>query len=199
LQRGLEKNGYKMEKRGILFVISGPSGCGKTTLGENLLSQSSNLVRSISVTTRPPRKGEKNGREYFFVSKEKFKEMIKRDKFLEWANVFGYFYGTPRDFVIRNLKRGKDVVLIIDVQGAMQVKKKFPQAVFIFIAPPSLKVLRERLIKRGLDSSIEIEKRLRQAKIEMEYQKEYNYIIVNDKLDMAIKLLNCIISLERIT
>ncbi|MCM8783860.1 MAG: guanylate kinase [Candidatus Omnitrophica bacterium] len=187
-----------MKRKGLLFVISGPSGCGKTTLGEEIISGNKNLVRSVSVTTRPPRRGERRGKAYFFVNDKEFMELKKRNKLLEWAKVFGYFYGTPREFVVRKISQGKDVVLIIDVQGAMQVKKKFPHAVFIFIAPPSLQALRERLKKRGLDSSSEIEKRLRQAKKEMEFKREYNYILINDDLDVAKKILNAIITLERL-
>ncbi|MGE4357616.1 MAG: guanylate kinase [Candidatus Omnitrophota bacterium] len=186
------------KKKGVLFVISGPSGCGKTTLGEMIISENNNLVRSVSMTTRPPRRGERQGKEYFFVDEKRFLEWKEKDKFLEWAKVFNYFYGTPREFVMKNLNQGKNVVLIIDVQGAMQVKKKFPDAVFIFIAPPSLKTLRERLKKRGLDSPAEIKKRLRQAREEMTYQGYYNYILVNDKLDTTKKILNAIIALEKI-
>lgn len=183
--------------KGKLFVISGPSGCGKTTLGEKIIFNNPNLVRSISMTTRSPRKGEKNGREYFFVDEKKFIELIRKKNFLEWANVFGNFYGTPQEFVLENLNKGKDVLLIIDVQGAMQVRKRFPQAVFIFIAPPSLRILEKRLKKRGLDSSSEINNRLKQAKLEMGYQKKYNYIIINNELDRATKLLGSIIAFEK--
>lgn len=179
-------------------MISGPSGCGKTTLGERILSGDRDLVRSVSVTTRPARKGEREGREYFFVSKEKFASLREGNKFLEWAEIFGYFYGTPRDFVFEKINQGKDVVLIIDVQGARQVRKIFPQAVFIFLRPPSLKVLSERLKKRKLDAGREIEKRLRQAEREMRYEREYDYIVVNEDLDRATELLKAIISLERI-
>lgn len=186
------------KKKGLLFVISGPSGCGKTTLGKRILSQSNNLWRSVSVTTRPMRRGERNGKEYFFVKEKEFREMREKGKFLEWANTFGYFYGTPRQFVLENIKKGKDVILIIDVQGAMQVKKKFPQAIFIFIAPPSRKALRERMRKRSVDSPSEIKRRLLQAEKEMNYQNQYDYILINDDLDIATKILKAIITLERI-
>ncbi|MCM8778206.1 MAG: guanylate kinase [Candidatus Omnitrophica bacterium] len=186
------------KRKGLLFVISGPSGCGKTTLGEKILSGDKNLVRSVSVTTRPRRKGEKEGREYFFVSEKEFTRLREEDSFLEWAKIFGYFYGTPKEFVLKNINQGKDVILIIDVQGARQVRKKFPQAISIFLTPPSLKTLQERLKKRRLDGPGEIEKRLQQAEKELRSQREYDYIVMNKDLDKATELLSAIISLERI-
>lgn len=185
-----------LSREGLLFVISGPSGCGKTTLGRELLQSSPELVRSVSVTTRPRRQGEKEGREYFFVSRAQFIRLRKQNKFLEWARVFSHFYGTPRDFVLKTIAGGKDVLLIIDVQGAMQIKQKFPQAIFIFINTPSPELLGERLRKRGLDLTVDIERRIRQAKKELAYRKEYDYEIINDRIETARERLKAILIAE---
>lgn len=184
-------------EQGLLFVISGPSGCGKTTLGRRLLRYLPDLVRSISVTTRQRRKKEKNGREYLFVDESEFNRLRQENKFLEWARVFDCFYGTPRDFVLKNIRRGKDVLLVIDVQGAMQIKKKLPEAIFIFISPPSDTALEERLKKRRLDSPAEVKRRLGEARKEMACRKKYDYEIINDKIETASGLLKSIVEAER--
>jgi guanylate kinase len=184
------------KRKGLLFVISGPSGCGKTTLGQALIKDSSGPVRSISVTTRPRRKGERNGREYFFVSKAEFARLRRKHRFLEWAKIFDHFYGTLRDFVGQKRRQGKDVLLLIDVQGAIQIRKNIPDAVFIFIAPPSYAVLKKRLERRGLDSSREIARRLRQARKEMACCKAYDYVIINNHLEKARAKLAAIIMAE---
>lgn len=187
----------KQNKKGLVFVVSGPSGCGKTTLGKKVIGHFPDVVLSVSVTTRPRRKGEKNGREYIFVDKKKFVFLKRQNKFLEQAKVFGNFYGTLRQTIKENTDKGKDVILLIDIQGAMQIKRKLPYATFVFINPPSLSVLKERLERRGLDSAVEVGKRLKRAREEMARNKEYDYNIVNDEIEVALEHLKSIIIAER--
>ncbi|NLB51583.1 MAG: guanylate kinase [Syntrophomonadaceae bacterium] len=186
-----------MTRRGILFVISGPSGVGKGTIRNALLPRVDNLQVSISATTRKPRSNEVNAREYFFVSEDEFRELIAEDKLIEWACVYSNLYGTPRDFVMKSLEKGLDVLLEIDIQGAMQVKEKMPEGVFIFIAPPSIDELIERLCNRGQDSQESIEARFAASQKEMSYMKEYDYVVVNDNLADAVKKTESIIIAER--
>ncbi|MDD2585549.1 MAG: guanylate kinase [Syntrophomonadaceae bacterium] len=186
-----------MSKKGTLFVISGPSGVGKGTLKEVLLAELAGIKLSISVTTRKPRVGEVDGRDYFFVSEETFKELILEDKLLEWAKVYTNMYGTPRDFVLENLNQGQDILLEIDIQGALQIKKKMPDGVFIFISPPSIEELGLRLYSRGKDSQESINIRLAACKDELKYSKHYNYIVVNDNISEAVDKLKSIIVAER--
>lgn len=185
------------KKKGKLFIISAPSGCGKTTLCNSLLKRMPGLTRSVSLTTRPPRENERNGRDYFFVTKKEFEKKVKRKNLLEWAVNFGSYYGTPKAKVLRLLQKGKDVVLLIDVKGAMKVKKLYAKGVFIFILPPSISDLRRRLRKRKTDSSREISKRIKIAKREISYLPKYTYTIVNDNLKKAIDRLKAIIIAER--
>ena len=186
---------------GILFIISAPSGSGKTTLTNELLSLVPGLQFSISYTTRPPRGSEQNGREYFFVSKEEFEEMIRRGEFLEHACVFGYYYGTARRFLDDARNSGRDLVLDIDVQGAAQVAK-MPEAVSIFILPPSREVLEFRLRNRShfehMDSEEIIRRRLEGARKEIENYRNYDYILVNDRLEQSIAQLKAIVAAERL-
>lgn len=186
-----------MNKKGILFVISGPSGVGKGTIKEALLKEIGDMASSISVTTRKPRVGEIDGEDYFFVSKEEFTKKIEKDEFLEWAQVYTNMYGTPRDFVSKQLDKGTDVLLEIDIQGALQVKKKMPSAVYIFISPPSIKELAFRLSCRGKDSPESISKRLAACENEMKQVKHYDYLVVNDDLNEAVKKVQAIILAER--
>ena len=158
-----------MQQSGILFVLSGPSGAGKGTICQELLRQIPNLQYSVSATTRKPRLGETNGINYWFKEKDEFEEMIKNDLLLEYAEVYGNYYGTPKEQVLKVLKSGKNVVLEIDPQGAMQVKAKFPEGVFIYILPPSLDELAARITKRGTDSKDSIKKRLATATEEKQY------------------------------
>ncbi len=189
------------KKRGRLFVISASSGTGKTTLARELLRQDKNLVQSISYTTRFARPEERQGKDYFFVTKKEFKMIQKKSGFLEWANVFGKFYGTPKKEVDEHLKRGRDMLLLIDVQGAKKVKKTRTDAVFIFLAPPSKKELLRRLKKRGTESAKEIRRRYRVATKEL---KELNdmtlcdYRIVNREIPVAREVLKGIIRAERL-
>lgn len=183
--------------KGKLFVISAPSGCGKTTLCKKLLKNKLNLAHSVSVTTRPPRKGEREGRDYFFVSPAEFVAMIDNGELLEYEDNFGHLYGTPKKFVESLLNKGRDVLLSIDVKGAMNVRKLYPDSsVLIFIMPPSIKTLKTRLESRSADSASSISNRLKVAKEEIACTKAYDYIIVNDKLETAYNKLKEIVLLK---
>ena len=186
-----------MQQSGILFVLSGPSGAGKGTICQELLRQIPNLQYSVSATTRKPRLGETNGINYWFKEKDEFEEMIKNDLLLEYAEVYGNYYGTPKEQVLKILKSGKNVVLEIDPQGAMQVKAKFPEGVFIYILPPSLDELAARITKRGTDSKDSIKKRLAAATEEIQYALKYDYVVVNDKVETAVDSIATIISAEK--
>ena len=186
-----------MQQSGILFVLSGPSGAGKGTICQELLRQIPNLQYSVSATTRKPRLGETNGINYWFKEKDEFEEMIKNDLLLEYAEVYGNYYGTPKEQVLKVLKSGKNVVLEIDPQGAMQVKAKFPEGVFIYILPPSLDELAARITKRGTDSKNSIKKRLAAATEEIQYALKYDYVVVNDKVETAVDSIATIISAEK--
>ena len=185
------------KRRGILFIISAPSGSGKTTLCTRLVESVDSLYRSISMTTRPPRPGEKDGMDYIFIEKPEFIKRQKRKEFLEWARVFGEYYATPKKHILHMLKRGSDVLLSIDVQGAMKIKRLKLDAVYIFILPPSLAMLRERLINRSTDSKESIRKRLNIARKEVACSQRYNYVIVNNRLEPALNNLRAIIIAER--
>jgi len=186
-----------MVRQGILIVLSGPSGTGKGTICKELLQQFSNLQYSISATTRTPRTGETDGVNYWFTAKEDFQSMVKDDELLEWAEVYGNYYGTPRRYVTQMLHSGKDVVLEIDTQGALQIKAKFPQGVFIYIVPPSITELAARINKRGTESPEVIEKRLNAAYEELSFAYQYNYVVVNDEVDQATAKIAAIISAEK--
>ncbi len=187
-----------MERRGLLFVVSAPSGAGKTTLCKELVSIVPGLRHSVSYTTRKPRPGEVHGREYFFVEEHQFQEMVDRNEFAEWAPVYGHLYGTPRAALIEMMDKGIDVLLEIDSQGAIQIKKKFDDAVYIYIMPPSIEALRMRLQQRGGDSQEEINRRLQKAREELWSYREYYYIVKNDDMKQAIKELEAIVLAERI-
>jgi guanylate kinase len=186
------------ERRGILFIISAPSGTGKTTLCKQLVANIPGLWHSVSYTTRTPRPGEEHGREYYFTDDTTFQTMIDRHEFVEWARVYGHLYGTPRRMVADKIEQGIDVLLEIDVQGALQVKKKFDDAVSIFILPPSMTVLRQRLLNRASDSSEEIQRRLQKVKEEVWSYREYAYIVRNDDLTRSLQDLESIFLGERL-
>jgi guanylate kinase len=181
-----------------VYIISAPSGSGKSTLVDEVRKLVPNLDFSISYTTRSPRGNEQNGREYFFVSREEFQEMIRRDEFLEDADVFGNYYGTAKSVLRQAEERGKDLLLDIDVQGAKQIKGKLPSALSIFIMPPDRKTLESRLRKRSLDTEGVIQRRLVTASREIENYEKYDYILVNDRLDESIEALMAILLAERL-
>ena len=184
-------------RRGLLFVISGPSGAGKTSLCNQLIASIPRLRFSISYTTRPQRSGEVDGEDYVFVSKDAFQKMINAEEFLEWAEVYSHFYGTHRTAISQALSEGTDLLLDIDEQGAMQLKARFPEGVFIYLLPPSFDALRARLQNRGLDSQESIQMRLEGARDEMQHFREYTYISVNNALDQSLKELEAVITAER--
>ena len=178
---------------GKLIILSSPSGGGKSTICDNLRKKLPGILYSISTTTRLPRKGEKNGKQYFFVTKKNFENMIKKNAFLEWAIVHGNYYGTSKDIIENYLKQGKTCILDIDIQGAMQIKKRYPDGLFIFIMPPSLEELKNRLKKRGTDNKQSIGIRLNNAKKEIKYKKYYDYIVINKKIEHSVnKILDII-------
>ena len=184
-------------RKGVLFVISGPSGVGKGTVNKRLFEEFGNAVAfSVSATTRDPREGEVDGREYFFISRQEFEKRVANNEFLEHAEYAGNCYGTPRDYVLSLLQRGVSVILEIDVQGAMQVKRRMPESVSVFILPPSFEELEHRLRGRGTETPEKIERRLAAAKAEMARAPEYDYQIVNDDLDAAYARLREIFILE---
>lgn len=187
----------KLDDKGLLIVLSGPSGVGKGTVREALFKiPGHDLVYSVSMTTRKPREGEVDGREYFFVTEEEFKKNIEEGKMLEYAKFVGNYYGTPLDEVNKQLNKGNEVVLEIEVQGALQVREKMHDAVFIFIAPPSIDALYKRLKKRGTDSEEIIKERIEKAQKEIKLAYKYDYIVVNDTVDNAADRIMAIIRAE---
>jgi guanylate kinase len=184
--------------KGKLFIISAPSGCGKTTLAKRLLEDDLGLEHSVSVTTRPPRPGEIDGVDYSFVSHKTFDKMVSGGEFLEHEDNFGKFYGTPKNGVEKILKKGRSVLLSIDVKGAMRVKKLYPKrCVLVFILPPSIKALKKRLHGRKSDKAEDIRRRLKLARKEMSYKDRYNHRVINDRLDAAYRRLKNIIITEQ--
>jgi guanylate kinase len=187
----------KLNERGLLVVISGPSGVGKGTVRKALFERENhNLEYSVSMTTRKPRNGEANGSDYFFVSKEYFEKKIEENKLLEYAEFVGNYYGTPIDYVEQRLNYGKEVVLEIEVQGAMQVREKMPDAVFVFIAPPSRQALRDRITKRATEPEEVINQRMEKAEREFNMAHKYDYIVVNDTVANAADRIMAIIRAE---
>ncbi len=181
--------------KGLLFVVSGPSGAGKGTICKSL-TERSNIDLSVSMTTREPRPGEIDGVSYYFVSKEVFLGYLEKDGFLEHACVFGNYYGTPKAAVLENLEKGHDVVLEIDIQGAMQIRQSYPKAIFIFILPPSMAELRKRITGRGSETEAAINQRLGQALKEVSYIDKYDYCVVNGELSEAVERTAAIIKAE---
>jgi guanylate kinase len=187
-----------MDRRGILFIISAPSGTGKTTLCKQLATNLPGLWHSISYTTRKPRPSEKHEQDYYFIGEQTFREMVARNEFVEWAHVYGHLYGTPWKSLSEKIDQGIDVLLEIDVQGAMQVKKRFEDAVSIFILPPSMTVLRARLQSRASDTPEEIQRRLHKVKEEVWSYREYAYIVRNEDLGRSLHDLESIFWSERL-
>ena len=182
---------------GILLVVSGPSGAGKGTICNAIREKFPDLQYSVSMTTRDPRKGEVEGESYFFRTNEQFEKLIEEDAFLEYAKVYDHYYGTPKKRALDMISDGKSVLLEIDIQGAMQVKKRYPKGVFIYIVPPSLEILSDRLYGRGTDSEETIQKRLAQITSELAMAHQYDYIIVNDKLEDAVRKTSSILEAVR--
>lgn len=185
--------------KGILFTVSGPSGAGKTTLYKAVISMLPNLKHSVSYTTRPPRPGEVDNRDYTFVSRDEFMAMIDKGEFVEWAEIHGKLYGTSRKRLDEIVNSGVDAILDINIQGALQLREKYKGGIYIFILPPSLEVLKERLRKRLVNSKEEIEKRLKVAVEEIKKYQEYDYVIVNNIFEDAVKELEAIILSHRVS
>lgn len=183
-------------KKGLLFVVSAPSGTGKTTLCRAMVRIFPELHYSISYTTRPPRPGDADGRDYYFVSPEVFQEMINRDEFAEWAEIYGYRYGTSRSLLERFSREGRDVILDLDGQGARQMRNKDLQGIFIFLLPPSWAELKRRLARRQTEGPKALKERLRMAKVEMAEARWYDYVIINDEIKKAEEQLQAIILSE---
>lgn len=182
-----------MDERGILIVVSGFSGAGKGTIMKGLTSRYQNYALSVSATTRAPRQGEKEGTEYFFKTVDEFKKMIAKDELIEYARYVDNYYGTPRIYVEEQLKAGRDVILEIEIQGALKVKKKFPDTLLMFVTPPTAGELKARLIGRGTETMDVIEYRMKRAAEEAEGMEQYDYLIVNDKLDTCVEEIHQII------
>ena len=186
------------ERIGHIFVISAPSGCGKTSLVKALLRKDENLVHPASFTTRPKRDGEKGGVDYHFISEDEFRRRLKKKDFLEWSMPFGQYYATSKSTILNNIKKSKDVILSLDSSGANFVKKNFKNSTLIYILPPSLGALRQRLIGRMTDHSTEIKKRLSCAREDIRNLGRYDYVIVNDNFREAVKKMKSIIVAERL-
>jgi len=185
-----------MIQKGLLIVLSGPSGAGKGTVCKALLPTMTTTHYSVSCTTREPRPGEVEGVNYFFKTVEQFEEMLKNDELLEYAQVYTNYYGTPRQFVEETLNAGKNVLLEIDIQGALQVKKKFPDGVFLFLLPPSLDELKSRILGRGTEDEDSFNRRFGAAAEEMSYIDQYDYVVVNDQVENAMEKIRSIIQAE---
>ena len=183
--------------KGLLIALSGLSGTGKGTIMKKVMEESpGQYALSVSATTRAPREGERDGVEYFFQTKEEFETLILEDRLIEYAEYVGNYYGTPKDYVYQQMDAGKDIFLEIEVQGALQVKKKFPETVLIFVVPPSIAELRRRLYERGTENEQTIQKRLSRAAQELELAKQYDYILKNENLDRAVAELKEILRAE---
>ncbi|MEY8371393.1 guanylate kinase [Aerococcaceae bacterium 50-4] len=190
-----------MKSKGLLVVLSGPSGVGKGTVRQALFETDSNhdqFYYSVSATTRQPRPGEEDGKDYFFVSREQFEGMIEEERLLEYAEYVGNYYGTPLQYVEEMTDQGKDVFLEIEVQGALQVKRRMPDGVFIFLAPPTMHELESRIVNRGTDAPEVIEKRMRQAREELQLVTQYDYVVENDNVNSAVERIQTIINAEHL-
>lgn len=189
----------KMKHRGILIVVSGFSGAGKGTLMKQMVHSYDNYALSVSMTTRSPRPGEEEGKEYFFVTREKFEEQISQNGLIEYACYCDNYYGTPREYVEKQLEKGKDVILEIEIQGALKIKEKFPTALLMFVMPPNVEELRRRLAGRGTENQEVISKRLKRAAEEAEGIERYDFIVINDRLEECVKEMHSLIQAAHCT
>jgi len=187
-----------MLQKGLLVVVSGPSGTGKGTVCQKLLSQRNNVRYSVSATTRKPREGEIEGKNYFFVSESKFLDMLDNDALIEWDKYCDNYYGTPKEYVESCLEEGLDIILEITVEGALEIKQKYPECVLIFILPPSFEELRRRIESRATECCDVIEKRLEQASDELKHVSKYDYLILNDSVDNAVLNIEKVLDAERL-
>lgn len=185
-----------IDDKGILFILSGPSGVGKGTVRKRLFEKKTDLKYSISMTTRSIRPGEVDGVDYFYKTKDEFEQLIRQNELLEYAQYVNNYYGTPREYVVNRLNEGYDVFLEIEVQGALQVKKNFPNGVFIFLFPPSLAELKNRIVSRGTESNDLVMNRLKEAKKEIDLMDAYDYVVVNDNVEQAVEKIQSIIQSE---
>lgn len=193
----MSNGGAHMVRKGVLLVVSGPSGAGKGTICKALLERNPNIQISVSATTRSPRAGEVPGVNYHFLTKEIFEERIAAEGFLEHARVYDNYYGTPKDNVMAVLENGDDILLEIDIQGAMQVRDRMPDGIYVFILPPSMSELKNRIIKRGSETEESLNKRFNSAYQEIDFIKKYDYYIINDNLENAVYTLESIIHAEK--
>ncbi|WP_347860641.1 guanylate kinase [Salimicrobium sp. PL1-032A] len=185
-----------IKEKGILFVLSGPSGVGKGTVRKALFEQDTELRYSISMTTRNPREGEVDGTDYFFKSREEFEKLVSEGELIEYAEYANNYYGTPKAYVEQTLEEGKDVFLEIEVNGALQVRENFPEGVFVFLIPPSLEELKDRIVSRGTETEDKIKARLEAARGEIDMMDKYDYVVVNDNIDHAVKKVQSIVVSE---
>lgn len=187
-----------MQQRGLLVVISGPSGTGKGTVCKKLMTERENVRYSVSATTRKPREGEVEGKNYFFVTESQFIDMLEKDALIEWDKYCDNYYGTPKAFIDQCVESGTDVILEITVEGALEIKQKYPECVLVFIVPPSLEELRRRIESRATECCDVIEKRLEQAANELKYVSKYDYLILNDSVDDAVLNIEKVLEAERL-
>ncbi|WP_332690141.1 guanylate kinase [Halalkalibacter lacteus] len=184
------------KEKGLLLVLSGPAGVGKGTVCTALRQEDTSVQYSVSATTRSPREGEQDGVNYFFKTREQFENMIEQDQLLEWAEYVGNYYGTPIEYVRETIDSGQDIILEIEVQGALKVKERFPEGVFIFLMPPSLAELRSRIVGRGTETEDIINKRMTVAREEIEMMKKYDYVVENDQVHLAVERIKSIVTAE---
>lgn len=184
------------KEKGLLLVLSGPAGVGKGTVCSALRQENTSVQYSVSATTRSPREGEQDGVNYFFKSREQFEKMIEQDQLLEWAEYVGNYYGTPIEYVRETLNSGQDIILEIEVQGALKVRERFPEGVFIFLMPPSLAELRSRIVGRGTETEDIINKRMTVAREEIDMMKKYDYVVENDQVHLAVERIKSIVTAE---
>lgn len=188
---------FQINKKGLLIVLSGPSGCGKGTILNEFLSNNDDTFLSISATTRNPRAGEVDGVNYYFMSKKEFEENIKQEQMLEYANYCGHYYGTPTKYVYDRINSGQNIILEIEVQGALQIRNKCPEAILVFVMPPSISELKRRLVDRNTEDIETVRKRMTTAIEEIKLSDKYDYIVLNDTINHAVKTIKSIINSEK--